>query len=423
MTDPAVEQRALERRTLRLDMIRAMPYGFVEAAGGTLFLIIALKALDAGGLAKSFIAGATNAGLLLTPWVVTWAARRGGPATRVGSVILAAGAAGMAVALTGSVAALTVGALVGFAASAMVIPLITTVYLRNYPEGRRGRYVSFTYSVRVSAMLVSGLVVGRLLDRSLGSWRWVVVATIASLLLMAAVMWRIPSQPMPVAPADERAWDRRMALLRSDRLVRHTLTAWMLMGFANLMMLPLRVEYLGNPDFGVSLKPSEITLLTIVIPAIVRLSAAPLFGWIFDRMPFFVVRVVVNIGFALSIAVFFVGTSWPGLVVGAVLLGLSSSAGDILWNLWATKFTSSPQVTADVMSLHTFTTGIRGVLAPFAAFWLIARVNTIALAMICALMIVASSAILVPELRAELSRRRSGRDSVPPSTAAAVGPG
>lgn len=388
-------------------MVKAIPYGFVEAAAGSLYLIIALKALDAGGVAKSFIAGAINTGLLLSPWVVTVASRRGGPVTRIGAAVLAVGAVGMSVALIGSSpVAFTIGALLGFSTTAMVIPLMTTVYLRNYPEGRRGRWVSLGYTVRVTSMLVSGVIVGRVLDRNLDAWRWIVGAVIVAIALMAVVMARMPSEPMPFTPHDERAWARRLELFRTDRLVRSTLTAWMFMGFANLMMLPLRVEYLGSGDYGLTLRPSQIAMLTIVIPSIVRLTAAPLFGWAFDRLPFFVVRVMVNIGFALSIAVFFTGTSWTGLVAGSVILGLASSAGDILWNLWATKFTTSPQMTADVMSLHTFSTGIRGLIAPFAAFWLIARVSPVTLAVICALLIVGSSAILLPEMRAELGRRR-----------------
>jgi MFS family permease len=267
--------------------------------------------------------------------------------------------------------------------------------------------VALGYSVRVLSMLVAGLAVGRVLDRNLDAWPWVVAAAVVAIVAMALVMLAMPSEPMPFTPREERAWVRRVELLRTDRLVRSTLTAWMFMGFANLLMLPLRVEYLGSGDYGVTLRPGQIAALTIVIPSAVRLTAAPLFGWAFDKLPFFAVRVVVNVGFALSILVFFTGTSWTGLVVAAVLLGLASSAGDILWNLWATKFTTTPQTTADVMSLHTFATGIRGALAPFAAFWLIGRVSPARLGIICALLIAVSSLILVPELRAELVRRRA----------------
>jgi MFS family permease len=406
----STEDSQLERRTLALDMLRSIPTGVTEAASGSLFLLIAVDALKADGVSKSIIAGSMNAGLLLSPTVATFASRRNVAVTKIAALVIAAGASAMCLALIGSSPlTFTLGALLGFSATAMIIPLITTVYVRNYRPTRRGRYLSLAYSVRVFSSLVVGYVIGRHLDRNLDQWRFVVIAVVLAMLAIAAVLTQIPSHPMPPTPRDERAWSRRWDLLKHDRLVSSTLIAWMFMGFANLMMLPLRVEYLANPDYGLDLKPSRIATLTIVIPSVVRLLASPLFGWTFDRLPFFVVRVMVNVGFAASIAVFFLGTSWTGLVIGSILLGLSSSAGDILWNLWATKFTTSPQQAADVMTLHTFSTGIRGLVAPFAAFYLIARMSPLSLASICAFLIVVSSLILVPELRLELQRRAADR--------------
>jgi MFS family permease len=399
--------RSLERTTLRLDMLRSIPYGFTEAAAGTLFLLIAVKALDAGSVTKSLIAGASNAGLLFSPLIVTMAARRGGSVTRVGSFVLGLGAGVLCLALFGhSTLPFTVGSVVGLASVSAVIPLMTVVYLHNYPAGRRGRSVSLAFSVRVTAALVTGLAVGRLLDVNLGAWRWVVVATVVAIVLMALAMWQMTTEPLPPTTRDERAWKRRLDLLRTDRLVRNTLNVWMLAGFANLMMIPLRVEYLGSGDYGVVLSPGRITLLTIVIPSVVRLLTAPLFGWVFDRMPFFVARVLVNVLFAASIAIFFMGSSWTGLVVGSVLLGLAGAGGDILWNLWATKFTTTAQQAADVMSLHTFSTGIRGIIAPFVAYWMVSRVSPTTLAFFCAALMAGSSLLLVRDLRDELAGRR-----------------
>ena len=40
---------------------------------------------------------------------------------------------------------------------------------------------------------------------------------------------------------------RALGYAKQDRLFRRVLISWMLLGFGNLMMLPLRVEYLANP--------------------------------------------------------------------------------------------------------------------------------------------------------------------------------
>ena len=47
--------------------------------------------------------------------------------------------------------------------------------------------------------------------------------------------------------------------MREDALFRRTLVMWMLMGFANLMVLPLRVEYLANPKQGVTWNGAVLT--------------------------------------------------------------------------------------------------------------------------------------------------------------------
>src|SRR6185295_12806451 len=107
---------------------------------------------------------------------------------------------------------------------------------------------------------------------------------------------------------------------------------------ATLMMSPLRVEYLANPKHGVTLHgqaltPSQIALLVGVIPNLARLALSPLWGWLFDRMNFFVLRITLNVGFALGAISFFVGGDLAWLVVGAVLFGISNAGADVAWSL------------------------------------------------------------------------------------------
>src|SRR5437764_1309324 len=59
--------------------------------------------------------------------------------------------------------------------------------------------------------------------------------------------------------------------LRQDRIFRQTIISWIFLGFATLMMAPLRVEYLANPKYGVHVQGQVLTafmvaLLTGVIP-------------------------------------------------------------------------------------------------------------------------------------------------------------
>jgi hypothetical protein len=77
-------------------------------------------------------------------------------------------------------------------------------------------------------------------------------------------------------------------------------------------------------------------------------------------MNFFVLRITLNLGFALGAVSFFVGGTMPWLVGGAIFFGVSNSGADVAWSLWVTKF-APPDRVADYMSVHTFFTGVRGV--------------------------------------------------------------
>jgi hypothetical protein len=63
-------------------------------------------------------------------------------------------------------------------------------------------------------------------------------------------------------------------------------------------------------------------------------------------MNFFVLRLVLNLGFALGMLSFFVSGSVAGLVAGAVFFGVSNADADVAWGLWVTKF-APPERVAD----------------------------------------------------------------------------
>ena len=182
------------------------------------------------------------------------------------------------------------------------------------------------------------------------------------------------------------------------------------MGFGNLMLLPLRVEYLAQPRYGINATAGLIVVLTVVIPSAVRLASMPVFGFVFDRLRFFTARIIVNLVFALYVAAFFTGTGMTGLVAGAVLLGIGSAGGDLMWSLWVTKF-SPPGRTADYMGLHTFFTGIRAFLAPLIGFAVLGHVSLGLVAVGAAALMVVSSLVLAPEARAEWREGTAADDS------------
>src|SRR5207249_494822 len=144
----------------------------------------------------------------------------------------------------------------------------------------------------------------------------------------------------------------------------------MLIIFAYMIMMQKRIKYLANPKYHLSLSVGEVAYLVGVVPNGAQLIMSPIWGWLFDRMNFFALRVTLNLGFAIGILAFFTSSNVTGLILGAVVFGISNAGGDVAWSLWVTKF-APPEHVADYMSVHTFFTGLRGMLAPLVAFHLV----------------------------------------------------
>lgn len=407
--------------TYRYDQLRAIPQGAIESASTTFLLLIAVQAFDAGPTPKSFIAAAGNVGLLLSLWLVPLVEQMCQPVMRVAAWMMLGGAVAMlASAAIPTLPMLVLSSVLAISASNAIIPLLTSVYQDNYAPRERGKFVSRTFVIRVAATAICAELAGRLLTTNIGLFPWLLVIFSAAFVVAAVCLSRIPSKalhleqpPHPTSPLGGEgtrlgivfgAFDS-LKFLRTDRTLRWTLTSWMLMGFANLMMWPLRVEYLANPKYGLALNPQQIALYTILIPSLARLALTPMWGRLFDRMNFFVLRIVLNIGFALGIASFFTGATTLGLVVGSIIFGASNAGGEIAWNLWVTKFAPEDRV-AEYMSVHTFFTGVRGIFAPILAFQLTQTLDIGGIALVCAVFIILASLILVPEIKGQ--RRMQG---------------
>jgi len=390
------------RTTYLHELWRAGSAGILETAGSTFLLTIAVKHFAAGALSKGIVAGSGSMGLLVSPVIVSLVTSAGWPTSRAAARVLAVGALSFFIAaVVPGLPVFIVCSVLAMATSAAVIPLLTQMYQDNYPEKERGRLFSRTVMVRIAMAAAFSKVAGDALDGRIEQYRWLLLVFGVALGFASFCLLRCPTHPIPhdggVHPF------RAMRFVRDDALFRRTLICWMLMGFANLMMLPLRVEYLANPKY-LAATVGTIALLTGVIPNVARLVLSPVWGYLFDHMNFFALRVTLNLGFAIGILAFFTTNTLTGLVAGAVVYGISNAGGDVAWSLWVTKF-APPGRVADYMSVHTFLTGVRGVLAPVFAFYFASQLSLEVLAMISSGLILLATALLIPEIK--LGRKAS----------------
>ncbi len=403
MSDSARSSRT--RTTYFYELWRSATAGIIETAGSTFLLTIAVKQFAAGSVAKGIVAGSGSLGLLLSPLAVSFVISSGWRTGRAASRILAIGSVSFLLAtLVPSLPVFVVGTMIGMAASAAIIPLLTQMYQDNYPEKERGRFFSRTVMVRIAMAAGFSKLAGDALDGHIDQYRWLLLVFSGALAVASFCLSRCPTEPI-LSDGGAHPF-RAMRYVREDALFRRTLICWMLMGFANLMMLPLRVEYLANPKYNQAVTVGMIALLTGVIPNLARLVLSPVWGYLFDHMNFFALRVTLNIGFAIGIFTFFTSNSFAGLVTGAIVFGISNAGGDVAWSLWVTKF-APPGRVADYMSVHTFLTGVRGVLAPMVAFHFAAKLSLGMMAAFSSALIVLATLLLVPEIKWGRKARKS----------------
>lgn len=400
--DRAGIEREIVGRTQVVDVLRAVPLGVLLPLETSVLLTIAIKHFDASPMTKGVIAAAGGVGLLASPYVTSLTRRLDVPAMRMAMWVALVGAVGFGIAATGSLLLYVVGVLIALTAVNATIPLLTFTYQRNFATEDRGRRVGRGLAMRVAVSAPLAVVIGAWLRDRLDLWWVVVLAASVAMIVLAALYHHMPTERL------ERSGSHGVLphfdLVRTDRQLRLTLAAWMLMGFGNLMLLPLRIEYLAEPQYGISADAATITLLTVTVPSVVRFVITPLFGRVFDRISFFAARILTNLLFAAYVAAFFSGTSDVALWIGAIMLGIAVGGGDLMWMLWVTKF-APPDRVADYMGLHTFFTGVRAVSAPLLAFVVVERFSLGWVAFIAAALMVVSSLVLVPEARAERRSR------------------
>lgn len=383
--------------TYRHEQWRAVSAGILETAGTTFLLLIAVKHFQAGAIAKGLVASGGSLGLAITPAVVSIvAAIRWSSARAAAALAALAAIAFLVMAIVPLISVFVAGSILALTAVSAMVPLLTQLYHENYPAHERGKLFSATVMIKIAAAAAFSELAGQTFSGGMERFHLLLLIFSGASAWAAFCLWRCPSQPLLSREGTHPF--RALRFAQDDRLFRHTLFCWMLMGFANLMMFPMRIEMLANPKYGLALSVAEIAFLVGVIPNTARILMSPFWGWIFDRANFFVLRIVLNLAFAAGILAFFLSTELWGLVAASIIYGIANAGGHIAWSLWVTKFAPENRV-ADYMSVHTFFTGLRGLIAPIIAFQLATFLPLTILAWASAALILLSCLLLLPEVK------------------------
>lgn len=393
-------------RTFRLDLLRGMFRGVLTSGTQTFGLFIAIRYFNANDICKSLIGAAPFIGMLLSLLLVYYASRTqwknstwGGLSAAVCGVFL------LTAAFTTSLWSYTVAVVLGFAFLTALLPFLTAIYHDNYPANRRGAFYSRAVIVTVVVSACSGFLGSSWLDQDLRNYQWILIFLGLAGLGKAYAIYLMPSQKMEDSDYAHPLGNFR--LIFEDRSFGYILLTWFIMGFANLWVLPLRVDYLTSSVYGIEGSALFVATIITIIPDTMRAISLPFLAKLFDEINFIVLRMFLNVTFAVGIGLFFLTREPWVIALGSALIGIAFGGGTIAWNLWVTKY-APPGKVAAYMSVHVGLTGIRGTLGPMVGFWAVSHIGPTNIGLVSFAMMILATVMLVPEIKHGKGRNTSG---------------
>lgn len=244
------------------------------------------------------------------------------------------------------------------------LTFLTAIYHENYPAARRGVLFSRGLILMTISSLIASWVYGQLLEKNLDHYPWLMSLTGLMTFISGLCVLKIPSLPPGASQATNPF--KNLGLLWTQPVFGYILCAWFIFGFANLWVHPLRVIYVAEAERGLGLGPYQSLLVLGVALEVGRLISTPIWAKLFDRINFISLRIALNAFLGVGLVVFF-STRDPWIVAtGSFLVGICTGGGSLAWNLWVTHF-APPGETHIYMSVHSFLTGLRGVVGPHIA--------------------------------------------------------
>lgn len=388
------------KQTYHWERIRSGFTGLIEIIwqpGAAVAFLIAIRYYDVGIISKSLISASGPIGFLLTPLTLGLFAMWRRPISQVMACIFVA--TGLLLFLIPWVSgALPFVMLVTLAQMVMVqyTPMYTEMYSRNFTTLQRGHRISTVFIFGGAASILANLIVGELLDRHLEWFKPLMGVMAFACWASAYCLWQIPSDPLQPEKVGRPL--KNLSLAWTDKLFGWLLSSWMLLGFGNLMTLPLRTEYMANPRFGIDASNQMILVITGAVPLFCRLLASRALGKMFDHWNLVTLRMMLNVLFLVSILLFFNTRNLWVMGLSMALLGTAMAGGRIAWSLWVTKLAGPGQSSA-YMSVHMFSTGLRGTLAPFIGFALIESLSVRQVSGLGAGLVLLSTLMFLPAVK------------------------
>lgn len=390
-------QLEISGKTHKYDMWRGAFRGVLASGANTFSLFIAIRYFHAGDATKSLIAAAPFIGMILSLFLVYYVSNLGIKKSLCGAVpAMITGLCLILAAWVDSLRYFALFVILAYVCLNAMLPFLTSIYTDNYPANKRGAYYSRSLVLTVAISVIFSFLASSLLDISIDYYH-PVFAVLGVCGLGKA--WSVFS--MPSKAIEENTHNNPFGNLRiifHDRSFGYILLSWFIMGFANLWIQPLRVDYITAETYGIQGSAFFVAMITSVIPDSMRVIFIPLWARLFDRMNFITLRMILNTLFGIGVALYFISKEPVIIALGSALIGISFAGGSIAWGLWVTKY-APPGKAAAYMSVHVALTGIRGAVGPIIGFWAVGHIGTTNIGLLSCAMMLFATAMLIPEIK------------------------
>jgi len=259
-----------------------------------------------------------------------------------------------------------------------VITIRAAVWRNNYPTANRATIAGKLATVQSIFLALAGFVVGRAMDWNPENYHYLFPFLALFGLLGNQIYRRVRlrrARQLQRAELDGRKKDAGFSpmgmvrLLREDPLYARFMWWMSVFGFGNLM-LSAPMTFVVTDELRLSYTAG--IMINAIIPLAVMPFAIPLWSRFMDRTHIIQFRSVHGWSFvSASVAVTLASYlhSVELVYLASVLLGVGYAGGTLAWNLGHQDFASAER-DAEYMAVHVTLNGIRGILAPIAAWGL-----------------------------------------------------
>ena len=398
--DQTLEEKTI--KTYHCDLWRGGFEGILSSGAQTFCLFIAIRFFNAGETIKALIAAAPFMGMFLSMLLLHYASLTNWKKSTWGAIpSFITGCCLLIAAWAQSLTLFACLVIAGYICRSALLPFVTEIYSDNYPPGKRAAYFSKPLLLSVGVAALSGFIGSWFLELNINNYHWIFTFLGFCAFAKTVAIFSMPSEPIVDSPHTNPFGN--MKYIIKDKSFGYVLLTWFIMGFANLWTLPLRVDYVTAPEWGIEGSAIYVAMIITIIPETIRMILIPFWASLFDKMNFVVLRMILNLFFGFGVLLFFV-TSNPWVIgMGSALIGAAFAGGSIAWNLWVTKY-APPGKAGAYMSVHVSLTGIRGTIGPILGYWTVNLIGAQNIGIISFVMMFLATLMLIPEIKHGIKR-------------------